>query len=285
MRRLTLAFALIWLVPPATAALVEDVLKVPVEFTDASQRKHQQVITVTVFRDDTRPKSPFLILNHGRSPNAEGRLKLGRVRYDGNAAWFVERGFAVFVPTRLGYGVTGGPDLENPGGTCDTRDFAGAFAAAAAQNVALMQFVKSQPYVDDQRGLLVGQSVGGAATVALVAKNIVGIMGGINFAGGMGGDPATRPENPCSQPTLARVWSDYGTTARTPMLWLYSENDRFWGKELPHKWFEAFKSQGAVAEFVQLPPSGDNGHGSFTMNPAAWKPHVESFLKSLGFSD
>lgn len=112
MFRLILAFALIGLVPPAAAALVEDVAKVPVEFTDAAQRTHQHVITVTVFRDDTRPKSPFLILNHGRSPTAAGRVKLGRVRYDGNATWFVERGFAVFLPTRVGYGVTGGPDLE-----------------------------------------------------------------------------------------------------------------------------------------------------------------------------
>ena len=158
------------------------------------------------------------------------------------------------------------------------------FEVAAAQNVALMQFVKSQTYVNSQRGLLVGQSVGGATTVALTAKNIAGVVGAINFAGGAGIDPES-PENPCSQPTIARVWSDYGKTARAPMLWLYSENDRFWGKTLPHKWFEAFRSQGAVAEFVQLPPSGDNGHGSFTTNPAAWEPHVERFLKSLGFSD
>jgi dienelactone hydrolase len=287
MRRLIPTFALIWLVPSATAALVEDIVKVPVEFSDASQRTHQQVITVTVFRDDTRPKSPFLILNHGRSSTAEGRVKLGRARYDSNAAWFVERGFAVFVPTRIGYGVTGGPDLEGAaaGGPCDSRDFGGMFGVAADQNVALVQFVKSQTYVDSQRGLLVGQSVGGATTVALTAKNIAGIVGAINFAGGAGARPGSEPENPCSQPTIARVWSDYGKTARAPMLWLHSENDRAWGKALPHKWFEAFKSHGAVAEFVQLPPSGENGHGSFTTNPAAWKPHVESFLKALGFSD
>jgi dienelactone hydrolase len=285
MPRLIPTFALIWLVPPATAALVEDIVKVPVEFTDASQRTQQHVMTVTVFRDDRRSKSPFLILNHGRSPTAEGRAKLGRARYESNAAWFVERGFAVFVPTRVGYGETGGPDLEGVAGPCDRRDYESMFEVAAAQNVALTQFVKSQTFVDSQRGLLVGQSVGGATTVALTAKNIAGIVGAINFAGGAGLGPGSEPENPCSQPAIARVWSVYGKTARAPMLWLYSENDRFWGMALPHKWFEAFTSQGAVAEFVQLPPSGDNGHGSFTTNPAAWKPHVERFFRSLGFSD
>ena len=67
------------------------------------------------------------------------------------------------------------------------------------------------------------------------------------------------------------------------MIWLYSENDRFWGKELPRRWFEQYVGAGAKAEFVQLPASGRDGHSSFTANPRAWKPHVERFLKSLGW--
>ena len=282
MRFLLLMMAVSWFASPAAAALVESVVKVPVEVTDVHQRKHQHDITVTIFRDDARDRAPFLILNHGRAADAAGRAKLGRARYDRNAAYFVERGFAVFVPTRIGYGVTGGPDIEDSG-PCNGKHYTVAFDIAAAENLPVIQYAKSRSYVIGDRGILVGQSVGGATTVALAARNIAGVAGAINFAGGAGGSPATRPDQPCAPDTLARTYADFGRTARISMLWLYSENDRFWGKDFPHKWFEGYTAQGAVAEFVQLPPSGTNGHSSFTDNPSAWRPHVERYLKSLGY--
>ena len=265
-------------------ALIEEVIQIPVEVTDLRLIKHHQSITVTVFREDVREKSPFLVLNHGRDGSANGRRKLGRARYTTNAEYFVRRGFAVFVPTRVGYGVTGGPDVEDTG-PCAQRNYPRAFEAAAAQTEAVLHYAKTQAYIDPTRGLLIGQSFGGAASVALTAKNIDGVKGAINFAGGAGGNPTSWPENPCSEPLLAQAYAGYGKTAKTPMLWLYSENDRFWGKELPLGWFEGFQNQGGIGKFVQLPPSGSDGHGSFTANPGAWKPYVESFLKSIGFAD
>lgn len=273
-----------WLLAcPALAALVEEVIQLPVQVTDREQRTHQHNMTLTVFRDDARERAPFLLINHGRAGSAAGRAQLGRARFRENAAYFVERGFAVFVPTRVGYGVTGGPDVEYSG-PCGKRDFPPAFEAAAVQSLAVIQYAKAQPYVHAARGVVVGQSVGGATTVALAAKNIAGVVGAINFAGGSGGNPDARPDNPCSPHLLARTLTDYGKSARTPMLWLYSENDRFWGKALPRQWFEGYVAQGAPAEFVLLPPSGRDGHGSFTSNSAAWRPHVERFLKAHGFA-
>lgn len=150
--------------------------------------------------------------------------------------------------------------------------------------MAVLEYAKARPYVDATRGVLVGQSYGGATTVALAAKNIDGVKGAINFAGGGGGDPARRPEKPCSGNLLAKTLADYGKTARTPMLWLYSENDKFWGRQYPRNWFVDFTEQGGDAQFVQLPAHGDNGHGSFSSNPGAWRPHVDEFLDSLGFA-
>jgi dienelactone hydrolase len=264
----------------ARGAVVEEVVQVPVEAIDAGGNPHRQAITVTVLRDDSRAKSPFLVLNHGRPGTAEGRRKLGRARYSANAKWFVERGFAVFVPTRVGYGVTGGPDLENTG-PCGRRDYPRGFEAAAAQTMAVIRHAKDRGYVDAQRGVLVGQSFGGAATVALAAKDIDGVIGAINIAGGSGGDPVKHPADPCSPGALAQTLAGYGASARTPMLWLYSENDRYWGRELPRDWYAAFNANGGNARFVQLPPSGEDGHSVFTANSAAWRPHVERFLEAL----
>ncbi len=276
-----------WLATIATevqAALVEDVVQIPVEVADEFNRKYQQTITVTIFRDDAREKSPFLVLNHGRAGTPEERFKMGRARFTANSQYFVARGFSVFVPTRVGYGVSGGPDMEATG-PCNNRDYPRGFEAAAVQTLALLAYAKSLPYVDGSRGLLVGQSFGGATSVALAAKNLEGVKGAINFAGGSGGNPVGRPENPCSPASLARTYADYGKSAKTPMLWLYSENDKYWGKDRPRDWFERFVKLGGNAQFVQLPPYGNDGHLSFTTNSAAWKPQVESFMKSLGFAD
>lgn len=278
-----LNFALwLWLAPWVNAAVVEDVVQLPVAVVDQFHRTHQQAITLTVFRDDTRDKAPFLILNHGRAPNAERRAALGRARFSANAAYFVERGFAVFVPTRVGYGVSGGPDVEDSG-PCNNKDYTTAFNIAAAQNLSVIDYAKSQPYVDGARGVLVGQSVGGATTLALAAKNIAGVLAGINFAGGGGGNPDARPENPCAPQYLASTYASFGKATRVPMLWLYSENDRYWGKTLPREWFERYQAAGARAEFVPLPAHGKDGHTSFTANPGAWRPAVERFLKAQGF--
>jgi len=264
----------------AHAVLVESVVQLPVTLMEHSGAERRHVITLTVFRDDARTTSPFLVLNHGRAGDPARRARLGRARYSSNSAYFVERGFAVFVPTRLGYGVTGGPDLKNSG-PCTRRDFAAAFEAAAQQSLAVIDYDKAQSFVDPKRGLLVGQSYGGATTLALMAKNIDGIVGGINFAGGSGGNPEQRPDDPCSPAALGRVLAHYGASAKQPTLWLYAQNDRYWGATHPQRWFEGYRATGAIAEFVRLPAHGRDGHGSFSQNPSAWQPQVERFLRTL----
>lgn len=267
---------------PVSARVVEEYFELPVEVKDIHGHAHRHKIMVTVFRDNTRVKAPFLVISHGRG-DAEARTSLGRSRYGPNSHYFVSRGFAVFVPTRVGYGVLAGPDVEDSG-PCLRREFAPAFEAGAAQVVAVIQYAKTLPFVDPGKGMLVGQSVGGAISLAVSARNLESVLGAINFAGGSGGDPDLRPEEPCSEASLRRVLAGYGAKAKIPTLWLYSENDRYWGKNNPHTWFRAYHAHGARADFVQLPPYGQDGHRSFDHNADAWKPAVEKFLESLGFT-
>ena len=280
----TLAAALVGglLLVEASAALREDIVRLPAQLPGATGSLHPVTLVVTVWRDDARERSPFLILSHGRAGSAPARERLGRARYPVNAAWFVERGFAVVVPTRAGYGATGGPDLE-AAGRCDAMDFPVRFGAGAANIEAVLRWVRAQPWADAERGLLVGQSFGGASSLALAARDPPGILGVVNFAGGGGGDPEARPEEPCSAEALGRTMAGYGGAIRVPALWLYSENDRYWGPVKPRRWFEGFREQGALARFVALPPVGTDGHGVFTAMPSAWHPAVEGFLRHLGF--
>jgi dienelactone hydrolase len=186
------------------------------------------------------------------------------------------------VPTRVGYGESGGPDVEDSG-ACESRRYEPVYAAAAAQSHAVLAAARALPYVDTGRGLVVGQSFGGATAIALAASDLPGLRGAVNFAGGGGGNPDTHPELPCSPQALQRLFTGYGGKAKVKTLWLYSVNDRFWGPDLPKAWFAAYQAQGGQGRFVSLPPYKDNGHGIFSGNPAAWQADFAAFVRELGF--
>lgn len=279
---LTLCAALLGQPACASAAVLEEVIDVPVRVKDLYGKEISQPIKVTIFRDDARVRAPYLVLNHGRPANSAEFAAMKRVRYPANAAYFVGLGFVVLVPTRVGYGESGGEDVEYTG-RCDGKQYAPAYAAAAQQTLAVLQAAASLPFVDAGRGVVVGQSFGGMTAITLATSGLPGLAGTVNFAGGGGGNPAERPENPCSPQRLLSLYQDYGAAAKVPTLWLYSSNDRFWGPQLPRTWFAAFTEAGGKGEFVQLPSYKDNGHGIFSGNPVAWKPAFEQFLHTIGF--
>ena len=277
------AFLLVVLSPLALAAFREDVHRVPVTLADQDGRTHEVTMVITVFRDSSRERSPFVLLSHGRSGDRAVRDGMGRVRYSKQAAWFVERGFAVVVPTRAGYGVTGGPDIERAG-PCEAMDFPARFAAGAGQLAAALAWTRGQPWALPDRGVLVGQSFGGSSSLALSAQSPPGIVGVVNIAGGGGGDPRNHPESPCSAKALERTMARYGAGSTLPVLWLYSENDRYWGPALPRRWFDGFVAQGGQGRFVAMPPLADkDGHATFVERPESWQPPVAGFFRYLGF--
>lgn len=267
----------------ARAALVEEQIDVPVQVRDAAGNTVAQAIRVTLFRDDANPvPAPVLVLNHGRAPDAQDRAALGRARYSDASRYFVRRGFIVAVPTRIGYGVSGGEDVENTG-SCSRRDYPPGYAATADETLAVLAAVRQRPGAARDRAVVVGQSFGGAASIAVAARNAPGIQAVVNFAGGGGGNPATQPQRPCSTAQMERLFGQYGKTARIPSLWIYAENDQYFGPVYPREWFAAFQGAGGTGEFVQLPPQGDDGHQTFARFPAAWQPRVSAFLDAHGF--
>ena len=278
---------LVWLallvLPCAGARLREEQIDLPVKVNDAWGKAVEQTIKVTVFHDDANPQpAPVLVLNHGRAPDAEGRAKLNRARYTDAATFLVRRGFIVAVPTRIGYGVSGGPDIEDTG-PCNAKRYPPGYAAAAEQTLAVLAAVRQRPDASRDRAVVMGQSYGGATAVTVAALNPPGVQASINFAGGGGGNPKTQPQRPCAPHALERMFGDYGKTARIPMLWIYTENDMYFGAELPRQWHAAFVAAGGQAQLVQFPPQGDDGHLLFSRFPQLWQPRVAEFLEAQGF--
>jgi len=266
----------------SAAFVVEEIVELPVTVRDFYGKPVSQSFKVTVFYDNAAPRAPYAIINHGRAVKKEDRAKVGRARYVDVARYLMGKGFAVFVPTRIGYGVTGGEDVENTG-TCQGKKYPPGYEAAAEQTRKVVDYARARPYVDPGRGLVMGQSFGGATAITIAAGNPQGVVATVNFAGGGGGNPIDFPEKPCRNDLLIEMFANYGKTARIPTLWVYSENDRYFGKEKPREWFKAFQDAGGKGEFVQLPAHGKDGHPSFTSNPTAWKPAFEDFLRRNGF--
>lgn len=125
--------ALAVLAGAAHARVVEGQIDVPVQVENPlGQTQIAQNIRVTVWSDDTNPRpAPIALINHGRAPDAQGRASLGRARYtDASrpAAPWLCGGRA----DRVGYGVSGGEDVEDTRG-CNNRNYPPGFDAAAVQ--------------------------------------------------------------------------------------------------------------------------------------------------------
>ncbi len=147
-------------------------------------------------------------------------------KFTAAAEQFVRWGFVVVVPTRRGYGGTGGKYAEGSG-NCDNSDFYGSGMESAKDINAALRYTAALPQVDPKQIVLLGQSAGGWGVLATVTHPDVPLKAVINFAGGRGGHRDMLPNNNCSPDRLVRAVGDYGAEAKFPVLWIYTENDSY----------------------------------------------------------
>jgi dienelactone hydrolase len=291
MRTLVLAALLIAACPshaadaPLARALHESVFKLATTVRDARDNAISGEMTVTQFTPNGEGPFPVAILLHGRALDI---TRTARYRYVQAARYFVQRGFIVLVPTRLGYGDAGmsagfRADPEESGG-CANKDYPHAFEAIAASTLDVIAYAKKSPLADASRIVVVGQSFGGAGAIAVAARHPDGLLAAINFAGGGGADPGTHPGSPCRADRLQALFAAYGATTRTPTLWVYTANDHWMGMYEPKQWFTAYQKKGGTGTFAAMPAFGDEGHQLFADGIATWRPVVDQFLRSAGFT-
>jgi len=247
--------------------------------------KANATIVVTSFRPRGSGPFPWLVLSHGTAVTPEANRALGRYRPLTPVREWVHRGYAVMVPVRRGYGVSGGEHFGDAYGSCARPDFHRAGEGAALDILATVEWAKEQPDLDPQRWLLVGQSSGGFASIYTASKRPQGLAAVLAFAPGRGGNPDTHPGQPCAPQPMAELFASIAPRITVPVLWFYAENDQYIGPAAQKLWFEAFRSAGGRGELVVVPPfPAARGHGVFPSAAGVplWTPAVAAFFRTEG---
>jgi len=169
----------------AHARVVHEELRVPVKVVNGTGAAVAHDIVVTLFYETTAPRPyPLLVINHGRAASASERAALGRAKYSDASWWFAGLGFMVAVPTRVGYGVTGGEDVEDTG-PCSRKKYEPGYAASAEQTIRVIAAMRVREEVTKDRTAVVGQSFGGTTSITVAAKNLPGVQAARKVDGGL----------------------------------------------------------------------------------------------------
>ncbi|SFI42797.1 invasion associated locus B family protein [Bradyrhizobium sp. Gha] len=229
---------------------------------------------------------PLVIMNHGISLGAQERSMFPTIEFRAAAQWFAKRGNIVISPVRYG---ASSLDVKDQGiygsvfghvGSCDNPNFRGPGLAIATLNEWVIDYMSKKKIVQPGKVVVVGQSGGGWGSIALASLNPSSVQAVITFAAGRGGRVDGKPNNNCAPDKLVAATGEFGRTARVPMLWIYSENDSYFGPELTKRMHDAFVANGGNAEYRMLPPFGSDGHFLIDSPDAVsiWSPLASQFL-------
>lgn len=264
--------------PAVADQFVREDLRIP--FAAAGPRGLEALL----IRPAGTQRYPLALISHGAPREAGKRPGMTPNRFYVQAAEFARRGFAALVVMRRGYGDSGGDYAENSG-PCERRDYLVAAKASVSDLRAAINAMNARSDVTTQGMIAVGISAGGFASVALTADPPPGLAAAISFAGGRG---SRADDDVCDEEALVRAFATLGKTSRTPMLWVYAANDKYFGPLLARRLHGAFTGAGGRAQFVDAPAFGADGHTLFSAAGASiWTPMVDGFLREqhLGTRD
>jgi dienelactone hydrolase len=221
---------------------------------------------------------PLVVISHGSPRRDSDRPGMSPGQYEAVGQWFAERGYAVVIPMRRGYGKSEGPWSESFG-SCQTPDYVRGGLGSAQDIEAVVAYMRDQSFIDPDRIVLVGHSAGAWGSIAAASANPPGVVAAIAFAPGRG---SLAPDEVCGGDALVRAARSFGATTRIPTLWIYSENDHFFAPKLARDIFDAFHAgTQAKAEFIAAPSCGRDGHMLVLRCSSDWQSAVAAFLQEL----
>lgn len=255
----------LWAQPPALEEIV--MIKKPGFFT--------LELEVTLFKPPGDGPFPLVVINHGKAAGDPRFQK--RATYPQATRFFLTRGYVVAVPMRQGFSKSTGSYI---GGGCNVE----SNGVVQAEDVKVtLDYLMAHAPVDPGKILVMGQSHGGLTTLAFGATNYPGVLGLVNFAGGLRQDTC-----PGWEGTLASAFGNYGKRTKIPSLWFYGDNDSYWTKDtwqaMYKKYSEALADKGGTARMVAFGTFVTDAHRMFghQEGQSIWEPEVSKFLVQVG---
>ncbi len=254
----------------------EQAWRIPIRDADGVT---ESLLEANLYQPPGNRRRPLVILSHGTPRSVAERA---RIRPDWGlrlTVFFLGEGYAVAVPLRRGYGQSPGDPNERVSG-CANPDYVDAGHRVGAQIRQAADYMARQDFVSPGRIVLVGQSAGAFASLALGSANPPGVLGIVNFAGGRG---SIGDRNLCGEHQLVAAHGEFGKTSRRPTIWLYARNDLFFWPDLVERFHAAYTQAGGKAALHFMPEFGRDGHGFHRLGAAEphWQPPLRAFLKKL----
>ena len=109
------------------------------------------------------------------------------------------------------------------------------FNRAASEIAQVIEAMARRPDVDPANVVALGQSVGGGSTVALAAAGRPACAPPSISRAVRAGIRSNRLASPAGPSACRKPYAGYAATTRMPMLWIYTENDLYWGPEWPQR--------------------------------------------------
>jgi dipeptidyl aminopeptidase/acylaminoacyl peptidase len=225
-----------------------------------------------LYRPDGPGPFPAIVFNHGSEQDAGNKR--------GQAEFYVDQGFVLFVPHRRGQGLSAAAgDYIAAAWDRTGQDPAKLVELLDAQVddvAAAVDYVRHLPYVDGDRVALVGCSFGGIETL-LAAERDLHIRAAVDFAGGA----IVWARTPPLQERMKRA----ARAATVPVFFLQAEND--FDTAPSRVLSDEMKRAGRPARVHIFPSNGTtamDGHGFCMGGPhPAWGAEVLDFLhESMG---
>ena len=271
------AVAFVIALSTATSAISGDLIQERQYLRVKIAGKDVRLEALLVKRADARGRLPIAFFNHGRPAVRAMALDQSLVNDPGInlIADIARRGWLVVAIHRRGFGLSDGPvQSDSP---CAADTFMAWMNADADDIEASVGAVTGRADADPTRMIAIGTSAGGAASLALGARNVPGLAAVIDIAGGehLGGCAAVNDSIPVDFRTL-------GSRSHIPNLWVFAKNDPNHPIDQIEVMRAAFTGAGADLKLALLDPIGDDGHTGLASNGgrAQWLVELDNFLRA-----
>ena len=259
-------------VPPSEIEIrmISELEMVPIEIFGKTRR-----MAIRTYRPFISGPRPTLIFHPGSPARNAARIRRYH-RYDGLIDYFVNRGWVVVVPSRLGRSGSEGRYADRDGKCDRVWEMVRNAYRTLEQVEALTNHIVRERYVDQQMIVVGGVSTGGYLSLLHAAKRPDLYRGVVNISGTwMGKGCGVSARRRGHREVITRSKPFPGET-----LWLYTRGDQVASFKQAQADAQIYESLGGRATLVSRGPDVI-GH-NLIFAPYYWRSQATAYLERLG---